>query len=49
MEQRKNRRRCKNKDTEYEIKNLEKQMKNSQTTEKEIEKSLKNYKNKGRR
>jgi hypothetical protein len=49
MEQRKNRRRCKNGETEDEIKGLQKQIKSSRTTEKESEKLLKNGKERGRR
>jgi hypothetical protein len=49
MEKRKNRRWCKNRETENEIKGLEKQTKSNRTVEKESEKSLKNGKNKGRR
>jgi len=49
MEKRKNRRRCKNGETENEIKGLQKQIKSNRTMEKESENSLKNSKNKGRR
>ena len=47
MEQRKNRRRCKNGETEDEIKGLEKHIKISRKTQKESEKILKKGKNVG--